>query len=91
MSVVRLQTCLTEILGFLEKFRGGLEQDIEDESEEDREDEEGDGKRVEGTEKKARLQNLFPPGGGPIKGLAWQKHLLIQGSTSPNLIIELQG
>ncbi|GJW15917.1 hypothetical protein Tco_0020050 [Tanacetum coccineum] len=26
--VVLLQTCLTKILGFLEKFEGGLEQDI---------------------------------------------------------------
>ncbi|GJT78440.1 hypothetical protein Tco_1045165 [Tanacetum coccineum] len=43
MSVVRLQTCLTEILGFLEKFVGGFEQDIDDEDEEDKEDEEGDG------------------------------------------------
>ncbi|GJV11131.1 hypothetical protein Tco_1352672 [Tanacetum coccineum] len=34
-GVVRLQTCLTEILGFLEKFGGGYEQDIDDESEED--------------------------------------------------------
>ncbi|GJW38170.1 hypothetical protein Tco_0064015 [Tanacetum coccineum] len=31
VSVVRLQTCLTEILGFLEKSRGGFEQDIDDE------------------------------------------------------------
>ncbi|GJZ95890.1 hypothetical protein Tco_1086734 [Tanacetum coccineum] len=39
VSVVRLQTCLTDILGFLEKFRGWFEQDIDDEGE----DEEGDG------------------------------------------------
>ncbi|GJX12928.1 hypothetical protein Tco_0204686 [Tanacetum coccineum] len=44
MSVVCLQTCLTKILGFLEKFRGGFEHDIDDEVEEDKEDEEGDDK-----------------------------------------------
>ncbi|GJU30530.1 hypothetical protein Tco_1174119 [Tanacetum coccineum] len=36
MGVVRLQTCLTEILGFLGKFREGFEQDIDDEGEEDK-------------------------------------------------------
>ncbi|GKC96112.1 hypothetical protein Tco_1161554 [Tanacetum coccineum] len=30
VGVVRLQTCLTEILGFLEKFGGGFEQDIDE-------------------------------------------------------------
>ncbi|GKD26211.1 hypothetical protein Tco_1232425, partial [Tanacetum coccineum] len=40
VSVVRLQTCLIDILGFLEKFKGGFEQDIDDEGEEDKEDEE---------------------------------------------------
>nr|GEX64885.1 zinc finger BED domain-containing protein RICESLEEPER 2-like [Tanacetum cinerariifolium] len=43
VSVVRHQTCLTDILGFLEKFKGAFEQDIDDEGEEDKEDEEGDG------------------------------------------------
>ncbi|GJY62315.1 hypothetical protein Tco_0462972 [Tanacetum coccineum] len=43
VSVVRLQTCLTDILGFLEKFKGGFEQDIDDKGEEDKEDEEDDG------------------------------------------------
>ncbi|GJZ17704.1 hypothetical protein Tco_0553827 [Tanacetum coccineum] len=42
-GVVRLQTCLTEILSFLEKFGGGFEQDIDDEDEKDKEDEEGAG------------------------------------------------
>ncbi|GKA05212.1 hypothetical protein Tco_0684332 [Tanacetum coccineum] len=59
-------------VGFLEKFKGGFEQDIDDESEEDEDDEEGDGKcqleaigrRVKDTEKEARLQNSFPPVGG---------------------------
>ncbi|GJR81037.1 retrovirus-related pol polyprotein from transposon TNT 1-94 [Tanacetum coccineum] len=61
---------------FLEKFEGGFEQDIDDESEKDKEDEEGDGeleaigRRVKDSEKDARLQNSFPPVGGPIKGLA---------------------
>nr|GEX30631.1 copia protein [Tanacetum cinerariifolium] len=40
VSVVSLQTCLTDILGFLEKFKGGFEQDIDVEGEEDKEDEE---------------------------------------------------
>ncbi|GJU36336.1 hypothetical protein Tco_1184690 [Tanacetum coccineum] len=39
VSVVRLQTCLTDILGFLEKFEGGFEQDIDDDGEKDKEDE----------------------------------------------------
>ncbi|GJU45895.1 hypothetical protein Tco_1203161 [Tanacetum coccineum] len=43
VGVVCLQTCLTEILGFLEKFEGGFEQDIDNEGEKDREDEDGDG------------------------------------------------
>ncbi|GKD41776.1 hypothetical protein Tco_1261983, partial [Tanacetum coccineum] len=41
-DVLRFHTCLTDILGFLEKFGGGFEQDIDDESEEDRRDEESD-------------------------------------------------
>ncbi|GJV48605.1 hypothetical protein Tco_1438817 [Tanacetum coccineum] len=68
---MRLQTCLTEILGFLEKFGGGFEQDIDNEGGEDRRDEDGDGgvrkcqheaigRRVKDTEKEARLQNFVP-------------------------------
>ncbi|GKE23009.1 hypothetical protein Tco_1434521, partial [Tanacetum coccineum] len=40
VTVVRLQTCITDILGFLEKFEGGFEQDIDDDGEKDKEDEE---------------------------------------------------
>nr|GFA19877.1 hypothetical protein [Tanacetum cinerariifolium] len=40
VSVVHLQTCLSDILGFLEKFRGGFEQDIDDDGKEDKEDKE---------------------------------------------------
>ncbi|GKA99002.1 hypothetical protein Tco_0826939 [Tanacetum coccineum] len=71
------------ITGFLEKFEGGFEQDMDDEGEEDKEDEKGDGevyrvkyqlevigRRVNDSEKEARLQNSFPPVGNPIKGLA---------------------
>ncbi|GJV04357.1 hypothetical protein Tco_1337926, partial [Tanacetum coccineum] len=43
VGVVRLQTYLTEILSFLEKFEGGFEQDIDNEGERDIEDEDGDG------------------------------------------------
>ncbi|GKA70733.1 hypothetical protein Tco_0776872 [Tanacetum coccineum] len=55
------------------KFGGGFEQDIDDESEQDRENKEGKcqlealGRRVKDVEKEARLQNSFPPVGGPIK------------------------
>ncbi|GKA34536.1 hypothetical protein Tco_0720965 [Tanacetum coccineum] len=42
VDVLRFHTCLTDILGFLEKFGGGFEQDIDDESKEDRRDEESD-------------------------------------------------
>nr|GEX35817.1 hypothetical protein [Tanacetum cinerariifolium] len=43
VSVVRLQTCLTDILGFLEKFGGRFKQEIDDKGEKDKKDEEGDG------------------------------------------------
>ncbi|GKE76013.1 hypothetical protein Tco_1542133, partial [Tanacetum coccineum] len=40
VDVLRFHTCLTDILGFLEKLEWWFEQDINDEGEED---EEGDG------------------------------------------------
>ncbi|GJY23645.1 hypothetical protein Tco_0397303 [Tanacetum coccineum] len=65
-GVVHLQTCLTEILGFLEKSGGGFDQDIDNEGKENRRYEDGDGevrkcqleaigRRVKDTEKEARL------------------------------------
>ncbi|GKD25805.1 hypothetical protein Tco_1232019, partial [Tanacetum coccineum] len=41
VDVLRLHTCLTDILGFLEKLELWFEQDIDDEEEEDEEGEGG--------------------------------------------------
>ncbi|GJW03385.1 hypothetical protein Tco_1562241 [Tanacetum coccineum] len=56
-------------VGLLEGMKISLEEEIDDESKEDRKDEEGDGecqleaigRRVKDIEKEARLQNSFPP------------------------------
>ncbi|GJW02832.1 hypothetical protein Tco_1561688 [Tanacetum coccineum] len=41
VDVLRFHTCLTNILGFLEKLEWWFEQDIDDEEEEDKEGEGG--------------------------------------------------
>ncbi|GKC91376.1 hypothetical protein Tco_1152025, partial [Tanacetum coccineum] len=41
VDVLRFHTCLTDILGFLEKLEWWFEQDIDDEGEEDEEGEGG--------------------------------------------------
>ncbi|GJX53190.1 hypothetical protein Tco_0281559 [Tanacetum coccineum] len=47
VDVLRFHTCLTDILGFLEKLEWWFEQDIDDEKEEDKEGE-GGSEKVEG-------------------------------------------
>ncbi|GKE42027.1 hypothetical protein Tco_1469311, partial [Tanacetum coccineum] len=41
VDVLCFHTCLTDILGFLEKLEWSFEQDIDDEGEENEEDEDG--------------------------------------------------
>ncbi|GKA61336.1 hypothetical protein Tco_0760743 [Tanacetum coccineum] len=48
VDVLRFHTCLTDILGFLEKLEWCFEQDIDDEGEEDEEEDAKDGLAKQG-------------------------------------------
>ncbi|GKB46976.1 hypothetical protein Tco_0897729, partial [Tanacetum coccineum] len=71
VDVLGFHTCLTDILGFLEKLEWWFEQDIDDEGEEDEEGDGGSeledvGRRVKDAEKEANSKFPFPPAGCPI-------------------------